>query len=97
MANVTIKLNRPLKVNQNEITEVTLREPNLLALRDVPINLLQLGQGSTLSVLVPRISEPQLTDTQLNQLSAADLGKISIAVASFFTETANNQSEEIQS
>ncbi|GAA5099102.1 phage tail assembly protein [Wohlfahrtiimonas larvae] len=97
MANVTVTLKRPLKVNETEITSIELREPNLLALRDVPINLLQLGQGSTLSVLLPRISTPTLTDTMLNRLSAADLGKISIAVAGFFTETASESSEEIQS
>lgn len=97
MANVTITLSRPLKMNETEIKAIELREPNLLALRDVPINLLQLGQGSTLSVLLPRISSPVLTDTLLNRLSAADLGKISLAVAGFFTGTANESNEEIQS
>lgn len=95
MANVTITLKRPLKMDNTEITSIELREPNLLALRDVPINLLQLGQGSALSVLLPRISSPTLTDTMLNRLSAVDLGKIAITVASFFTETASESSDEI--
>lgn len=97
MANVTITLSRPLKMDKTQVKSIELREPNLLALRDVPINLLQLGQGSTLSVLLPRISSPTLTDTMLNRLSAADLGKISLAVAGFFTEMASESSEEIPS
>lgn len=97
MANVTVTLKRPLKINDTEITSIELREPNLLALRDVPINLLQLGQGSTLTALLPRISSPTLTDTMLNRLSAADLGQLSIAVAGFFTGMASESSEEIQS
>lgn len=97
MANVTITLSRPLKMDKTEVKSIELREPNLLALRDVPINLLQLGQGSTLSVLLPRISSPVMNETMLNRLAAADLGKISLAVASFFSEKANGSNEEIPS
>lgn len=82
---VTIELYYPIDVNGSELKEFTLRKPNLMALRDVPINLLQLGQGVTLDTLLPRITEPQLTSTSLNRLDPCDLGQISLTLASFFT------------
>lgn len=82
----TVILNNAVEINGKKLKKISLREPKAGELRS--LSMLEVVQLNTnaLTILVPRISD--LTETDINNMGAADLLLIGAAVASFFAPAA---------
>ncbi len=84
MENTTIKLNKPIKRGDKEITEISLREPTAGELRGIKLlDVMQMDAGAY-AELLPRIGDPVLTKAEFNQLSLSDLTQVMGTVAQMF-------------
>lgn len=83
MQQQTITLDTPIKRGDTEITSVTLRKPLGGALRGVSLRELLDLDGNAIMKVVPRISDPALTDAEMTKVDGADLLQMGAAVASF--------------
>ncbi|MHA6195523.1 phage tail assembly protein [Pseudomonas wadenswilerensis] len=80
----TVTLTRPLKRGDQEITEVTLREPSAGELRGLEMfDVIRMGVNAH-RILVPRISN--ITANEFDALSPRDLLSVNTEVVGFFTE-----------
>lgn len=78
-----ITLDTPIKRGSVEINEITLRKPMAGELRGVTLaDLLQMDVLALRKVL-PRISNPALTDQELGQMDPADLVQLGGVVTGF--------------
>lgn len=68
----TIKLKRPLKRGENELTEVEMSAPDNGAMRGLRIFAIMEGDVQQLSVLLPRITKPAITETEFQNMPFAD-------------------------
>ena len=79
-----ITLDTPIKQGEEQIEMVELRRPNAGELRGLSIaDILQLDVNANIKLL-PRISNPMLTEHQVASLDPADLTQMASAVAGFF-------------
>lgn len=83
METKTITLEVPLKRDEQEITTFALRKPKSGGLRGLSLTELLQMDTSALIKLVPRISNPILTEQDVAQLVPADLVQIGMAVSDF--------------
>lgn len=81
-----VTLSTPIKRGEKEITTLVLTEPNYTALKGVKMFDLLQSDVEAVGKILPRISEPSLTSAEIAKMSAKDFLKISVAVATFFTE-----------
>jgi hypothetical protein len=80
----TITLDTPIKRGETQISTVTLRRPAAGELRGLKVaDLLQMDVDANIRLL-PRISDPTLTEAEAAGLDPADLTQIAAAVAGFF-------------
>lgn len=79
----TIPLDTPIKRGETEITSISLRRPAAGELRGV--NLTDLLQMDVIAVtrVLPRISDPTLTDAEIASLDPADFLALASEVAGF--------------
>lgn len=81
--NKSITLDTPIKRNEDEITEITLRKPAAGELRGCSLtDLLQMDVAALQRVL-PRISTPTLTEQEVSKMDPADLLKLGTEVTLF--------------
>jgi hypothetical protein len=80
----TLKLNTPIIRGDKEIVEITLHKPNVGAMRGVSMRLLLDMNVDAVVAVLPRITDPQLTEVEINKLDAPDLLQAGILVAGFF-------------
>lgn len=80
----TINLKVPLKRGDTDVTEITLREPTAGNLRGVHISDLYLGKVDALIVVIPRISEPKITEEEMRRMNVRDLASMAGKVSDFF-------------
>ncbi len=79
----TIILDSPIKRGSSEISEVTLRKPMAGELRGVTLtDLLQMDVLALRKVL-PRITNPTLTEHEIGQMDPADLVQLASLVTGF--------------
>ncbi|NNT92953.1 phage tail assembly protein [Stutzerimonas nitrititolerans] len=79
-----IVLEQPIKRGENKpITEITLRKPAAGELRGLKLGDLINGDVNATIRLVPRISQPTLTEQEAAALDPADLLACADAVAGF--------------
>lgn len=79
----TIDLDTPIKRGKKSIEKLTLRKPNSGELRGVSLtDLLQMDVNSLQRVL-PRITDPSLTEQEVQGMDPADLMQCGSAVSSF--------------
>ena len=84
-APVTITLGEPLKAaDGSAITTLTLRKPNVAALRGLQLALVQLQDVSSIAKLLPRITEPALSPDQVDALDPGDFAALANRVSVFF-------------
>ena len=90
----TIPLDMPLTRGETEITELRLRKPTSGELRGVSLaDVLQM-QTDALITLIPRLSTPSLTATEVRQMDPADLVQCGGEIAGFLlTKRAKGESE----
>lgn len=78
-----IELDTPLTRGKSTVTEITVRKPLSGALRGVSlVDLLNMDTRSLQKVL-PRITEPALTEADCRDLDPADLLQLGTAVSNF--------------
>ncbi|WP_052679284.1 phage tail assembly protein [Stutzerimonas stutzeri] len=78
-----IVLEQPIKRGETTITEITLRKPAAGELRGLKLVDLLNGDVNSTIRLVPRISQPTLTEQETAALDVADLVLCADAVAVF--------------
>ena len=78
-----IKLDEPIKRADKPITEVKLRKPAAGELRGLNLVNLMNGDVNSLVTLLPRISEPTLTENDIKEMELCDLVLMGDAVAVF--------------
>jgi Phage tail protein E. len=81
--NTVIDLDQPIKRGETEIKSVTLRKPLAGELRGVNLTDMLQMDVSALVRVVPRISEPTLTEQEVQSMDPADLFQIGSAVSVF--------------
>lgn len=79
----TITLEQPIKRGDTEITRVELRKPNAGALRGVSLRGLLEFQTDDIAKVLPRISDPALTDPEVGRMDPADLLQAGGVIAGF--------------
>ena len=80
----TVDLMEPITRGEKTIDQLTLRKPKAGELRGLTLSdLIGLDIGTIIKV-IPRISEPVLTDAEANDLDPADLTEIGGAIRGFF-------------
>jgi len=62
---VTVTLSKPVKVDGEEITEIKLRKPTAGEMRGVNLAQLAVMNTDAMLAVLPRITQPSLTEQQL--------------------------------
>lgn len=78
-----ITLETPIKRGETELTALELRKPNAGALRGVSLRGLLDFQTDDIVKVLPRITEPALTDHEAARLDPADLLQAGAVIAGF--------------
>lgn len=81
--NTLITLDTPIKRGDKDITELNLRKPTAGELRGVTLTDLLQMDVQALSRVIPRISDPTITEADVARMDPADLVQIGGAVAGF--------------
>lgn len=81
--NKPISLDTPIKRGDKDIAEITLRKPAAGELRGVTLADLLHLDVIALSKVIPRISDPALTEVEVARMDPADLVQIGGEVAGF--------------
>lgn len=81
--NNTITLDTPLKRGDNEITAVTINKPNSGALRGTSLRGLLDFETNDIIKVLPRITEPALTEQEAARLDPADLVQMGMVISGF--------------
>lgn len=78
-----VTLDVPIIRGGKEITEIQIRKPKAGELRGVSLASLVQMEVSEISKVLPRITQPSLTDEEIGNLDAADLMQLGSEVAGF--------------
>lgn len=78
-----IKLRRPVKRGDQEITSVQIRTPDSGELRGVRLSELLATDYESMRTVLPRITVPTLHGTEIDKLDPADTVKIGAKVIGF--------------
>ena len=81
-----IKLKTPLKRGESLITTLTIRKPNTGSLRGCRLSAVLNSDVDSLVMLLPRITEPALTEHDIAQMDVRDLVNCASEVVGFLTE-----------
>lgn len=85
---ITVPLSSPIMRGETKVAEIKLREPKSGEMRGISmVDLIQL-KADTVHELLPRISDPVLTDDEVKDLSLADLFALSSEIADFLLPAA---------
>lgn len=80
----TIELEDPLTRGETQIATITLRKPNAGELRGLKLDDLVQNEVTALLKLIPRISDPILTEDEASRLSFSDIVQCGGAISGFF-------------
>jgi len=83
-----ITLAEPIVRGENKITSLILRKPKAGELRGLTLQDLLTSDVAAIITLVPRISDPILTNAEAAQLDPADLAEIGGVIRGFFLTAA---------
>ncbi|MCU1163473.1 phage tail assembly protein [Stenotrophomonas maltophilia] len=87
-----IVLETPIQRGEQVIRSVRLRKPNAGELRGLKLHELAQMDVTALVTLLPRISQPLLTQHDAAKLEPADLVEVSRVVGGFFEPKASKES-----
>lgn len=79
----TVTLEKPIKRGETEITRITLNKPLSGALRGCSLRGLLDFQTDDIIKVLPRVTEPALTDSEASRLDPADLIQMGTVIAGF--------------
>ena len=80
----TIQLKETITREGGDVTAVTLREPMPGELRGLKLAEVLMMDVASLIKLIPRISDPALTEAEVAKMSARDFTQVGAAVVIFF-------------
>lgn len=83
-----ITLDEPIKRDGGDITSIDLRRPTSGELRGLSLAELLNTQVDPLIKLLPRITQPTLTEAELKKMAPADLVQLGGAVVNFLAPKA---------
>lgn len=86
-----IELVEPIVRGDSQITSLILRKPKSGELRGLTLQDLLTTDIGTIMTLVPRISDPILTDAEARDLDPADLAEIGGVIRGFFLTRAERK------
>jgi len=78
-----ITLDQPIKRGDDEVTKVTMSEPLGGTMRGLQISMIQAGDVSANMKLIPRITNPSITEAELDAMPGRDIMKLTMAVVGF--------------
>lgn len=79
----TIKLDTPIVRGEQTITDITLTKPSSGTLRGLSLTAVFQMDVNALATLLPRISQPTLTNADVLAMDPADLLQMGAEVAGF--------------
>ena len=80
----TITLDNPIKRGEQTITTLTIRKPKTGALRGIALaDVLKIDVDAMIKI-IPRVSNPNVTESEVSDLDLADFTKLATAVVGFF-------------
>lgn len=85
-----ITLSNPVNVDGKEVTEITLRRPKAGELRGLQIQSIAMGDVNAVIKLVPRISQPPLSETDMANMDVSDFGTIATVLTMMTSGKAGN-------
>lgn len=78
-----IELDSPIMMGDTSIDVLEIRKPNVQALQGVKIADLLQGDVTAICTVLPKVSSPTLTKSQVQQLDPADIAQIGGALMIF--------------
>jgi len=84
----TVKLGTPIARDDTEVAQLTLRKPKAGDLRGLSLQDVLQSDVTSLIRLVPRISDPALTELEVSELEADDVAEIGGTIFGFFMSPA---------
>lgn len=92
--NATVTLNAPIQRGENAIEDVRLRRPRAGELRGLNlVDLIQMEAGAVITLL-PRITDPGLTEAEVSGLEAGDFINLAQEIVGFLLPSAKSTEEE---
>ncbi|MEZ0150133.1 MAG: phage tail assembly protein [Candidatus Reddybacter sp.] len=82
---VKVTLSKPIKRGDKDIADITLRKPDTGSLRGCSLSGLLTSSVDDIVVLLPRITQPMLTDVEVAKLDPKDLVSFAGEIISFLT------------
>ncbi|HGY3717804.1 TPA: phage tail assembly protein [Citrobacter gillenii] len=79
----TVTLDNPLQRGTNTITEIIVRKPNSGALRGTRLQALMDMDVDSMMTVLPRVTTPTLTKTEIMLMEPADLLQLSVELVTF--------------
>lgn len=79
----SVTLDAPVVRGKSEITEIVVRKPNSGALRGARLQALMDMDVDSMMLVLPRVTTPALTRTELMMLEPGDLLQLSLELVSF--------------
>ncbi|SDG22318.1 Phage tail assembly chaperone protein, E, or 41 or 14 [Onishia taeanensis] len=79
----TVELDSPITRGKQTVTEIHVRKPKSGALRGVSLTDVLQMDVTALGKVLPRITEPALTDGEIRDMDPADLVQLGGVVAGF--------------
>lgn len=83
METTLIKLEKPLKRGDAEVAEIALHKPNAGSLRGVSLHECINMNTDAIVRVIPRISDPKITEAEMQRIDPSDLVQMGAALANF--------------
>lgn len=83
---VSVKLDEPIKRGETVIKEIRLRKPRAGELRGLSLVDVAHLEVTSLIRLLPRISDPALTEQEVANMDPSDMTALGVQVASFLPQ-----------
>ncbi|MCW8966891.1 MAG: phage tail assembly protein [Candidatus Pacearchaeota archaeon] len=78
-----IKLDEPIKRGEKKHSSIELRKPTAGELRGTKLSDVLTMDVATMNKVLPRISEPVLTEEELNAMNLADFTELALGFVGF--------------
>lgn len=91
-----ITLSAPIARKDSEITEVTITDAmkQTGSLRGLKMYDVMMSDVDSLIRLLPRVTNPALTELEVTMMDVADFGQLATAVADFLTPASQKKAEQ---
>lgn len=87
----SISLSVPIVRGDKKITEITLHKPNVGVMRGISMSAVLNMNVDAIADVLPRISDPKMTEAEISAMDLPDLLMVGVAVASFFIPTMDTE------